>query len=105
MGLPLIASYYGDAQGTRDERWLYGSCTRVVLPSEFACSASGLPVIVANRYGRHEALVDGITGHLCHGDSERDFAWRTAELLANAPRRAAMAVRAAAYAKRRPASR
>ena len=36
MGLPLIASYYGDSDGWRYDKWLYGSCTRLIVPSEFA---------------------------------------------------------------------
>ena len=60
--------------------------------------ASGLPVIAPSCVGHHEAMLESLTGHLCDPGSERDFAWRTAELLANAPRRAAMAARATTYA-------
>lgn len=63
--------------------------------------ASGLPVIAANSGGRPEAMVEGLTGHLCRPGSEQDFVWRTAELLANTCRRAAMAASAATYARSR----
>ena len=63
--------------------------------------SSGLPVVAPYGGGYAEAMLDGTTGHACHAGSERDFAWRTAELLANTSRRSAMSTAAVAYARSR----
>ena len=64
--------------------------------------ASGLPVLVPNTGAHRESMLHATTGFLCRTGSEHDFASRASELLSNAPRRLAMGVSAAAYAKTRP---
>ncbi|MBA2259593.1 MAG: glycosyltransferase, partial [Acidobacteria bacterium] len=85
-----------------------------VFPSEtdtagnvvLEAQAAGLPVLVTDRGGPRENMLDRTTGYVCRAGSERDFAWRVAELLVDPARRLTVSAAARAYALTRgwPAS-
>ncbi|MDQ3348807.1 MAG: glycosyltransferase family 1 protein [Acidobacteriota bacterium] len=88
---------------------IMASCDVLLFPSEtdtagnvvLEAQASGLPVLVADRGGPQENLLDRITGSVCAAGSERDFCLRLAELLVDRRRRQTMSLAARRYAESR----
>jgi hypothetical protein len=80
-----------------------------VFPSEtdalgdvvLEAQAVGLPVLVTDRGGPRENMVDRQTGYVWRAGSESDFGWRLAELLVDESRRREMSAAACRYADRR----
>jgi glycosyltransferase involved in cell wall biosynthesis len=60
--------------------------------------ASGLPVVVSNRGGPQEHVLDGVTGFICTANDPESFARALVELLRQPARRAEMGRRARGHA-------
>ncbi len=62
-------------------------------------AACGLPVVVGTSGGSPDALVDGVTGHLVHGEDVALVARRVAQLLGDLPAAARMGRRGQAWVR------
>ncbi|HXG90352.1 MAG TPA: glycosyltransferase family 1 protein [Vicinamibacterales bacterium] len=85
---------------------VFASADAFVFPSQtdtagnvvLEAQASGVPVIVSNRGGPRENMVDGVTGAVCAGSDARHWAAVTSDVLHDAVARASMAQAARDYA-------
>jgi glycosyltransferase involved in cell wall biosynthesis len=81
--------------------FLFPSATDTFGNVVLEAQACGLPVLVTDRGGPCQQIVDGVTGYVCPAGGVREFAGRLALLLRNLEHRAEMGAAARDHARRR----